>query len=317
MNMVIRGGVTAGACVAAGCAVYPTINSCIANATCKWYQPSQLSSGTCIARSCGYHTGADCVADPACSWVPVGLSYACVANPCVSMSTASDCLTASPSCTFSGAVCAYTRCGSGIPGSVCMGDTSCLLVAGTCMNPMCSKYTTASACTADPRCTYTYTPPAGLMECVTSQCFSRTTSVTCAPPGERICTWDASAGVCRQLSFIQANSPSIQSCPTIQSDAKPVVVYVLVAIAAVLLGLILWRLYLAIAKGQNFLFWNRNNTRFSQKMYASDVIDEAARRDVAEGNPNDTLAERRTNTGPIDDAANINSRMTDQPEDDL
>ena len=278
-NIVSAQGAT-GACVPMGCGVYPTQVSCGAAPLCRWFQSSATAAGQCISRQCGYMTSNDCLNDNLCSWVSNGTLegsplYLCRVNPC-SGSDATSCTSANPSCSWSAATssCSYQRCGPNVPSSLCMGDSACLTIAGTCMNPNCDAFITASSCNANPKCTFTYQPPSGVKVCKTAQCFARTTQSECVPAGSKQCVW-LPQGVCTDANYLQANAP-VTGCPPKQGAANPNAVYALVALVVLALLLIFWRLYLAFAQGLNFLSPARNTRKYSpHKQYAADLIDEA------------------------------------------
>ena len=266
---------TLGACIFAGCGGHPTSDTCTADSNCRWDQPQGQATGSCVGRVCGYVTDASCWSDPLCEWDV--LAGSCKRSVCLTAAVTSCKVSPTASsdksalCTYSNAtaLCRTMRCSS--PDTTrCLADQMCLSLQGSCLNPGCDVIgSSLTKCNGNDMCTFTYTP--GPL-CIAAQCLSITDQTTCVAPvgGVPQCQW---VGSCQELSFIAKSAASQRSC-TQEDNSMPSWLYGLIGVIALLLVVIMWRLYLAFAKNMTFLSPAKKNIRYTHQQYAADLFEE-------------------------------------------
>jgi hypothetical protein len=272
----IPAGYSGGACATKGCSPNPTRDSCNANPMCRWYSPT-VGVGVCVNRDCGYTSASACWADTKCLWDSANIQ--CVISDCARASAA-DCGQYGASCAVVDGMCAYQRCKNAVTSAddqSCLFDAACLIENGQCYMPDCSKYSTQSTCNADSKCFYFVSLTAGVAPyCSAAQCTNHP-EANCNPTSANTdpCRWDTSTKACRQASAQEMASKSTGTC---EREVEPSLwwMYLLLVVILLLIVAIIYRLYLAYAKGISFFDPPRKNITFNaQARYAADLFDEA------------------------------------------
>ncbi|CUI14460.1 membrane-associated protein, putative [Bodo saltans] len=267
-----------GACRKTGCTLFPTQTSCSSDSTCRWYTPLSSTTSICVSRLCGYTTATDCRSDVNCAWqtsTAAQGAFSCLVSPCNAISSANCGSTTGCMYDSTAEMCVSRPC-SAATMTACLADPSCLFQGGQCSQPSCSGTTVA---TCDPtKCYFTYDPPA----CTAAQCFSYQSETDCEPTGQNsVCRWGTDASACRQATWLELNSPNgtIQDTCVQQIEPSLTWLYIVLVIIFILIALIAYRLFLAFARGLNFLSSTRNNQRFKvHKQYAEELFDESRER---------------------------------------
>jgi len=155
-------------------------------------------------------------------------------------------------------------------------DSSCLIVNGVCQQPSCAQYGSQSQCNADKNCNYYIPLKAGdpAPYCAAAQCINKNTQTMCGgnKPGD-ICRWEN--GQCRQASPQELMAASIDQCVK-EVDPDMWWLWFLLVLLLIVLGLIIWRMYLAYAKGLSFLDPPRKNVKFdAASRFAAELFEES------------------------------------------
>lgn len=279
--LVVAGG---GACTSVGCSVNPTADSCASNPLCRWYDATP-TTGACLERLCGYVTRTACWADTKCKWDPA--MSRCAPSECAGQDAA-GCNAKSPVCAWdtTALTCGYVRCQNAVSSpndQACLFDTACLIVDGKCTNPDCKRYATQTDCNADPKCFFfvplqaTGQPP----QCGAAQCTNNPDSAACGGlVASDACRWQN--GKCRQASPEEQVAKVANSC-TREVEPNLWWMWLLLAIIFLLLVAIIYRLYLAYAKGLSFFDPPRKNIKFGAEKYKEALFEEA-QQDAVETN---------------------------------
>jgi hypothetical protein len=148
----------------------------------------------------------------------------------------------------------------------------CLYISGQCINPGCDAVGgNLDNCNLNDMCTFTYSPEP---MCLAAQCLSISDQKECTKlvGGVAQCQWIS--GECNELSFIAKAAATQLQC-TEEDTAMPVWLFALIGVIALLLVIIMWRLYLAFSKNMTFLSPSKKNVVYTHQQYAADLFQES------------------------------------------
>jgi len=266
-----------GTCSFRGCAAHGEA-ACSADPGCTWFvSTTGGGAGQCISRTCGYPNPSACWADTKCVWDKA--TSACANSPCLALTQAA-CATGD-SCTFNAAAdrCEHRRCGTTTGARSCQADPQCTWQNGACTLTTCGSNTAAgqTACDQQPNCFF-WVRENGASTCQAAQCRAFTSLTDCEQNvqilSQKECVWEN--GACREPTFRERNAPRNADTCTAQVNPNLWWLWLLVGIIALLIILIIHRLYLAWAKGLSFFEPTKNTVKYSpHQQYASSIFEDA------------------------------------------
>jgi len=276
-NLTAEGSNSNGACIMTGC-TFRTKASCSGDSSCMWAaSTSGLGEGQCIRKNCGLPTPGTCFADPRCEWSTS--ENLCKPSGCLQEKTSTTC-NAKDSCSWTGTACQHARCRTTAGSPTCMTDPDCFYdtSSGSCTRPTCTNISGEANCNKNPLCFFEYKEPADDSTCIVAQCVSFKSQAACQGGQDsqsgRTCRWEG--GACRELTNAERRAPaSVNACTKEVSPSLWWLWLLLGVIALLLLGIV-YRLYLAYAKGLSFFEPTRTNVKYSpHQQYAEDLFEEA------------------------------------------